>query len=107
MTEENLSKIARSVLAIFLLSIGLLPCKGEDSFEAIKYGPHMVFSLQARFPDTAIIIDQKRILTLLVDYLERRDAFYRGPKFEPHDVALYKCPLGSGTYIYVSISHTA
>lgn len=107
MSEDNLSKISRSVLAIFLLSLGLLPGKDENSFEVRKYAPHMVFSLQARMPNGAKAIDPNNILALLVDYLERRKAFYSGPIFEPYDVAVYKCPLGSGTYIYVSISHTA
>lgn len=107
MSEAILTNIARNVLASFLLSLGLQPSEGEDTLEVRDFGPHRVFTQQARVPDEANAINPNNILALLVDYLEQRKALYPGPIFEPHDVALYKCPLGSGNYIYISVSHTA
>lgn len=107
MSDDVLTKIAHHLLALFLLTLGLQPSEDEDTLEIRDYGPHRVFTQQARVPDTAISIDPGEVLTQLADYIDHHNAQPTADKFEPHDVALYKCPLGSGNYIYVSVSHTA
>lgn len=108
MSEAILTNIARNTIVGFLLSLGLIPSEGEDTLEILDFGPHRVWTQQARVPDSmSDNISREVVLAQLVDYIDHHNAQPTADKFEPHDVALYKCPLGSGNYIYVSVSHTA
>ncbi|MEY8262447.1 hypothetical protein AALA80_19220 [Oscillospiraceae bacterium 50-60] len=42
-----------------------------------------------------------------MSYLEHHNALPGAERFEPYNVQAYMCPCGCGTFLYVSISHTA
>lgn len=108
MTDNRLTEMARSVLAAFLLSLGITPSEGKDTLEIRDFGPHRVWTQQARVPDSmADSIDRDDVLSRLIDYMEHRNALPAAVKFQPYNVEAYICPCGCGTFLYVSICHTA
>lgn len=101
-STDILTAIARNTIVGFLLSLGLIPSEGEDTLEVRDFGPHRVFTQQARVPDTAISIDPGDVLTQLADYIGQYNTLPTAVKFQAYNVEAY-----CGTFVYVSISHTA
>lgn len=105
MDYNRIKAIARNVTAGFLLTLGMTPSEGEDTLEVREYGPHLVMTQQARVPDSmAATIDPVETLDKLTAYL---NALPTAIRFEPYNVEVYICPCGCGTFLYVSICHTA
>lgn len=108
MNDDMLTAIARNTIVGFLLSLGLIPSEGEDTLVARDYGPHRVWTQQARVPDSmADNINREAVLSRLIDYIGQYNALPTAVKFEPHDAEVYVCLCGCGTFLYVSICHTA
>lgn len=108
MNIERLTQIARNVIAGFLLTLGMIPNEGEDTAEVLEYGPHLVMTQQARVPDSmAATIDPVETLDKLTAYLNHHNALPTAIHFEPYNVEVYICPCGCGTFLYVSVCHTA
>ena len=110
MTDKLLTALARHVLATFLLSLGILPIEGEDddTFEIKDYGPHRVYTQLARVPDRlADSIDPAETLDKLSHFLNSYNALPTSVKYQPHSAEVYTCPCGCGTFLYISICHTA
>lgn len=104
---ELLTEIARHMLALFLLSLEILPSEGEDTFEVKDYGPHRVYTQMARVPDRlADSIDPGDTLDKLSLFLNSYNAISPAVRFQPYNAEVYICPC-CGTFLYVSISHTA
>lgn len=81
---------------------------GEDTLQIKNYGPHRVFTQQARVPDSmADTIDPAETLDKLVSYLDHHNAPVMAVRFHPYNVESYVCPCGCGTFLYVSIYHDA
>jgi len=105
---KRLNQVAHNILVGFLLSLGIPPNDGEDTTEVREYGPHMVITEQARVPDNmAATIDPVETLEQLAAYLEHDNARPGAVRFEPYNVQAYMCPCGCGTFLYVSVCHTA
>ena len=108
MSDKMLAEIARNVLGTFLIMLGIIPSKGEDTLEVLDYGPHRVYTQQARVPDElADSIDPAETLDKLVSYLDRHNDLPAAVRFYPYNAKVYICPCGCGTYLYVSIYHDA
>lgn len=108
MNDDMLTAIAKNVLEAFLPTLGLLPSVGGDTLEILDFGPHRVFTQQARVPDSMVnTIDPGDVLAQLVDYIDHHNVLPTAVKFEPYDAEVYVCPCGCGTFLYVSVSHTA
>lgn len=106
--NKILTQLARNIIMVFLLSLGIPPNDGEDTTEVREYGPHMVITEQARVPDNmAATIDPVETLEQLAAYLEHHNARPGSIRFEPYNVQAYMCPCGCGTFLYVSVCHTA
>lgn len=106
--NELLRNTAVNIIVGFLLTLGILPGEGEDSLETRDYGPHRVYTQMAQVPDsTADTIDPADVLDQLAAYLEHHNALPGAVRFEPYNVQAYVCPCGCGTFLYVSIFHTA
>lgn len=107
MNNNLLTQIARNVIEAFLLTLGMVPSKGE-SLEVRDFGAHRVYVQQARVPDAlAEDIDAGDVFDQLVVYLEHHNALPTAARFYPYNVEAYVCPCGCGTYIYISIYHDA
>ena len=105
---KRLNQVAHNILVGFLLSLGIFPNDGEDITEVRDYGPHRVYTQMARVPDSvADTIDPAEALDKLVSYLEHHNALPGAERFEPYNVQAYMCPCGCGTFLYVSVCHTA
>lgn len=108
MDDEKLKNISRNVIAGFLLTLGITPSEGEDTLDIIDFGPHRIYTQQARVPDgLADNIDPTETLEKLVTYMESHNALPTAVCFQPYNVEAYVCPCGCGTFLYVSIYHTA
>lgn len=108
MSDEFLTPLARNVLAGFLLTLGITPSEGEDTTEVRDYGPHRVLTQMAQVPPAlAGSIDPAETLDKLIAYLNHHNALPTAIRFEPYNVEVYICPCGCGTFLYVSICHTA
>lgn len=108
MNIERLTQIARNITAGFLLTLGMTPSEGEETIEVREYGPHLVMTQQARVPDSlASTIDPVETLDKLTAYLNHHNALPTAIRFEPYNVEVYICPCGCGTFLYVSVCHTA
>lgn len=108
MNHSILTAIARNVISGFLLTLGMTPSMGKDTLDVKDYGPHRVFTQQARVPETmAASIDPAEILDKLVVYLFHHNTLPTATRFYPYNVECYICPCGCGTFLYVSIYHTA
>lgn len=104
-----LNEIARNILALFLLSLGILPIEGEDddTFEIKNHGPYRVYTQMVRVPDRlADSIDPGDTLDKLVCFVEQYNALPIAAKFQPQNAKVYICPC-CGTFLYISIYHTA
>lgn len=105
---KRLDQVAHNILVGFLLSLGIFPNDGEDITEVRDYGPHRVYTQMARVPDNmAATIDPVETLEQLAAYLEHDNARPGAVRFEPYNVQAYMCPCGCGTFLYVSVCHTA
>lgn len=103
-----MDQVAHNILVGFLLSLGIFPNDGEDITEVRDYGPHRVYTQMARVPDNmAATIDPVETLEQLAAYLEHDNARPGAVRFEPYNVQAYMCPCGCGTFLYVSVCHTA
>ena len=72
------------------------------------YGPHRVFTQMVQVPpELTGSIDPAETLDQLAAYLEHQRSRPGAVRFEPYNVQAYVCPCGCGTFLYVSISHTA
>lgn len=108
MVDVHLTAIARNIIAGFLLTLGITPSEGEDTTEVRDYGPHRVLTQMAQVPPAlAGSIDPAETLDQLAAYLGRHNARPGAVRFEPYNVQAYVCPCGCGTFLYVSICHTA
>ena len=108
MNDRTLAQIARNIIAGFMLTLGIIPNEGEDDIETRDYGPHRVYIQMAQVPsELAGSMDPAETLEQLAAYLEHHNARPGSIRFEPYNVQAYVCPCGCGTYLYVSISHTA
>ncbi len=108
MNDRTVSQIARNVIAGFLLTLGITPSEGEDTLQITDYGPHRVFTQQARVPDSmAADIDPAETLDKLVTYLDHHNALPTAVRFYPYNAEVYICPCGCGTFLYTSIYHDA
>lgn len=108
MTDKMLQQIARNIIAGFLLTLGMTSSEDEDTLEVKDYGPHRIFTQQVRVPDSmAAAIDPGETLDKLVAYLEHHNALTTAVRFQPYNAEVYVCPCGCGTFLYVSIYHTA
>lgn len=108
MDDDRLTAIARNIMIGFLLTLGMTPSEGEDTLEVREYGPHMVMTQQARVPDSkAASIDPAETLSQLTAYLDHHNALPTAVRFQPYNVEIYICPCGCGTFLYISICHTA
>lgn len=109
MSDDLLSNMARNVIAVFLLSLGILPSGGEDDdiFEIKDHGPHRVYTQLVHVPDAlADNIDPTETLDKLSHFLDHHNALPTGVKYQPYNAAAYTCPC-CGTFLYISIYHTA
>lgn len=108
MRDNLLSKVARNVIAGFLLTLGIFPSEGEDTMEIRDYGPHRVYTQMAQVPpEQAESIDPAETLDQLAAYLEHHNARPGAVRFQLYNVQAYVCPCGCGTFLYISICHTA
>lgn len=108
MSEALLKKMARNIIADFLLTLGMTPSEGEDTMEIRDHGCHRVFTQQARVPDiVADTIDAEDIYNQLSLYLHHHNTLPTATRFYPYGAECYVCPCGCGTFLYVSIYHTA
>lgn len=106
--NKMLTQLARNIIAGFMLTLGITPNEDEDSLETRDYGPHRVYTQMARVPDSAAnTIDPAEALDKLVSYLGSHNVRPGAVRFEPYNVQAYVCPCGCGTFLYVSIVHTA
>lgn len=105
MNEALLMRIARNIIAGFLLSLGMTPSEGEDTLEVRDYyGLHRVYIQQSRVPDSmADTIEAGDVLAQLVAYLDHHNALPTAIRFQPYNAEVYMCPCGCGTFLYVSI----
>ena len=105
---KRLNQVAHNILVGFLLSSGILPNDGEDTVEMRDYGPHRVFTQMVQVPpELAGSTDAGAVLDQLAAYVEHHNARPGAVRFEPYNVQAYMCPCGCGTFLYVSVSHTA
>lgn len=108
MTDTMLFHIAKNIIAVFLLSLGITPSEGEDSLTVRDVGPHRIFTQQAKAPpELARSLDAGDVLEQLVNYLEHHNALPTAVHFHPYNVEIYVCPCGCGTFLYVSVYHDA
>lgn len=106
MTDSFLQQLADNVLADFLHTCGI-PTE-ESDMEIRDYGPFRIFTVQVRVPDSmAATIDPGETLDKLVSYMDHHNALPTAVHFQPYNVQAYVCPCGCGTFLYVSIYHTA
>lgn len=103
MSDKFLDAIASNVIAGFLAQFGMVP-SGGDSMEVKDYGPHRVWTIQAKVPpEIADTIDQGEVFKALVEYLARHNAIVTAVPFNAYNVEIYVCPCGCGTFLYSSI----
>jgi len=108
MNDEILTQIARNIIEGFLLTLGITPSEGEDTLQVKDYGPHRVFTQQARVPDAmADTIDAEAVYNRLVAYMDHHNALPTAVQFYAYNAEAYRCPCGCGTFLYVSIYHDA
>lgn len=108
MSSQLLAEYAANILVGFLLSLGIPSNDGEDSVEMRDCGPHCVYTQVAQVPPALTgDIDPAETLEKLVQYVTHHNAFPGAVRFEAYNVQAYVCPCGCGTFLYVSISHTA
>lgn len=83
MTDTMLFHIAKNIIAVFLLSLGITPSEGEDSLTVRDVGPHRIFTQQAKAPpELARSLDAGDVLEQLVNYLEHHNALPSQPPQE-------------------------
>lgn len=102
MNDKQLNLIARNVLAGFLATIGLAPSDG-DSMEIRDYGPHRVWTVQAKLPPEMDTIDQSVVFKALAEYLDKHNALPTAVRFNAYGLEVYSCYCGCGTFLYTSI----
>lgn len=103
MITNHLDQIAYNILAAFLAQLGMVPSEG-DSMEIKDYGPHRVWTVQAKVPpEIADTIDQGEVFKALVEYLSRHNAAVTAVPFNAYGAEIYVCPCGCGTFLYPSI----
>ena len=103
MITDYLDQIAYNILAAFLAQFGMVPSEG-DSMEIKDYGPHRVWTVQAKVPpEIADTIDQGEVFKALVEYLARHNAIVTAVPFNAYGAKIYVCPCGCGTFLYLSI----
>lgn len=106
--EILITEIARNTIAGFLLTLGITPSEGEDTLEIRDYGPHRVYTQQARVPDSmADTIDAAAVFAQLRIFLLYHNAVPTAVRFYPYISETYVCPCGCGTFLYVSVYHDA
>lgn len=75
MNDSTLALIAKNAITGFLLSLGIVPSEGEDTLEIRDYGPHRVFTQQAKVPENmSASIDARETYQKLVAYIEHHNA---------------------------------
>lgn len=108
MNDSTLALIAKNVLTGFLLSLGIIPSEGEDTLEIRDHDRHRIFTLQAKVPENmSTSIDAEETYQKLVAYMNHHNALPTATRFQPYNAEVYICPCGCGTFLYVSIYHTA
>lgn len=108
MDETFLTAIAARTVEVWLLSLGFQPTGYFDpnDRECIRdYGPHRVYTVQARVPD-GFAVDRHELLGLLQDYLEQQARLPSAVRFRAYNIETYFSPY-CGNYIFASIEHTA
>ena len=94
-----------SVLHIYFLLLGLLPSGDWDESDPNcfrTYGPHAVYTVQARIPDLSTLADEAALLDLLERYLTALNEFLP-IKLHPYALERYRCLAGCGDFLYVSV----
>ncbi len=108
MPSQLLAEYAANILVGFLLSLGMPPNDSEETMEMRDHGPHRIFTQMVQVPPALTgSIDPTETLEKLVQYVTHHNAFPGAVRFEAYNVQAYVCPCGCGTFLYVSISHTA
>ena len=105
---DDLLRRAHNIIMGFLLSLGMPPNDSEETMEIRDCGPHRIFTHMVQVPPALTgSIDPTETLEKLVQYVTHHNAFPGAVRFEAYNVQAYVCPCGCGTFLYVSISHTA
>lgn len=108
MDGHLLTALAVRVLEVWLLSLGLQPTGDFDPDDPAclrDYGPHRVWTVQARVPD-GVAVDRGLLFARLQSYLDEQSRHPGAVKFLPNDIELYTSPV-CGDYVFASICHTA
>ena len=103
MDDTMLTALAVRVLESWFLSLGFTPCGGWDPADPNcmrDYGPHRIWTVQARCPDDA---DCDALSMSFLEYIHQHNALPGAIKFEPYNLELYECPCGCGTFVFASI----
>lgn len=106
--EEIRTQIAVHILEVWLLSLGLQPTGDFDPDDPAcvrDYGPHRVYTVQARVPG-GVVVDRGLLLAHLQAHLDEQAALPGAMRFNAYDIELYESPY-CGNYIFASIEHTA
>ena len=101
-------QIAVHLLEVWLLSLGLQPTGDFDPDDPAcmrDYGPHRVWTIQARVPD-GLAVDRYELLDHLRNFLDEQAALPGAMRFHAYNIDLYDSPY-CGSYIFASIEHTA
>lgn len=107
----DVDKIAYDITEVWLLQRGFLPSVGWDSANPLcirDYGPHRVYTIQAEVPSDYVgEFDRDRLRADFEAYLEMVNQALVTVRFLPYDVEVYSCFCHCGTFLYVSLVHTA
>ncbi len=105
-----LDRIAYNVAETWLLQRGFIPSDGWDPNDpqcVQNYGPHRVWTIQARIP--VGLVDKIDTVDLMNDfraYLIQHNTLPTAIRFQPYNLEVYACPCGCGTFLYISLYHT-
>lgn len=103
--ESIRTQVAVHVLAVWLLTLGFQTSGDDDCVTITDYGPHRVYTVQARIPD-GVPVDRYILLNHLQHYLDEQAALPGAMRFHAYDIELYESPYCGG-YVFASIEHTA
>lgn len=103
MDERFLNALAVRVLEVWLMQQGFQPSEGWDGNDPNcrrQYGPHIVWTVQARIPGP---YDYDALWDSFRAYIAEHNALPGAVRFEPYDLATYICPCGCGEFLYAAI----
>ena len=100
--------IAIRTVEVWLLSRGFQLSENVDPNDPAcirDYGPHRIYTVQARVPD-GFNVDRHELLDSLRNFLDEQARLPGTVRFHAYNVELYTSPY-CGTYVFASIEHTA